>query len=165
MSQEEGLGGCPYLFLFVCICDRIPILYFEESQKLNSTTFFYGVSGDLRHAHRLIFGSLMSGLIFPEHTMLTLVKEGTLRYIISCLGKGINIIWILLNFRNEEQGSYWFKIELLYLLFFLSSCWSTRDHIGRSPGIPTQLWHLLQVVPSVVPTTGSVHPQPTLPNC
>ena len=41
----------------------------------------------------------------------------------------------------------------------------TRDHIqGGLPGIPTQLWHLPQVVPRVVQTTGSVHPQPTLPN-
>ena len=36
------------------------------------------------------------------------------------------------------------------LRFFVSSCWPMRDHIRRSPGIPTQLWHLPQVVPRVV---------------
>ena len=48
---------------------------------------------------------------------------------------------------------------------FFQSCWPTRDHIGRSTGISNPAWHLPQVVPKVDQTTGSVHPQPTLPNC
>ena len=39
------------------------------------------------------------------------------------------------------------------------------DHIGRSTGISNPAWHLPQVVPRVDQTTGSVPPQPTLPNC
>ena len=49
--------------------------------------------------------------------------------------------------------------------FFFQSCWPTRDHIGRPTGISNLAWHLPQVVPRVVQTTGSVHPQPILPNC
>ena len=49
--------------------------------------------------------------------------------------------------------------------FFFQSCWPTRDHIGRSTRISNPAWHLPQVVPRVVQTTGSVHPQPILPNC
>ena len=49
--------------------------------------------------------------------------------------------------------------------FFFQSCWPTRDHIGRSTGISNPAWHLPRVVPRVVQTTGSVHPQPILPNC
>ena len=48
---------------------------------------------------------------------------------------------------------------------FFQSCWPTRSHIGRSTGISNPAWHLPQVVPRVVQTTGSVHPQPILPNC
>ena len=48
---------------------------------------------------------------------------------------------------------------------FYQSCWPTRGHIGRSTGISNPAWHLPQVVPRVVQITGSVHPQPTLPNC
>ena len=50
---------------------------------------------------------------------------------------------------------------------FLSfqSCWPPRDHIERSTGISNPAWHLPQVVPRVFQTTGSVHPQPILPNC
>ena len=44
-----------------------------------------------------------------------------------------------------------------HLLFF-QSCWPTRDHKGRSTGISNPAWHLPQVVPRVVQTTGSVHP-------
>ena len=47
---------------------------------------------------------------------------------------------------------------------FFQSCWPTRDHIGRSTRNSNPAWHLPQVVPRVVQTTGSVHPQPTLPN-
>ena len=37
--------------------------------------------------------------------------------------------------------------------------------LGALLGIPTELWHLPQVVPRVVQTTDFMHPQPTLPNC
>ena len=57
------------------------------------------------------------------------------------------------------------KVAHLAPFLFLSSWWSTRDHIGRSIGISNPAWHLPQVVPRVDQTTGSVHPQPTLPNC
>ena len=39
---------------------------------------------------------------------------------------------------------------------FFQSCWATRDHIGRPTGISNPAWHLPQVVPRVVQTTGSV---------
>ena len=45
------------------------------------------------------------------------------------------------------------------------SVYYTPGNPAGLPGIPTQLWHLPQVVPRVVQTTGSMHPQPTLPNC
>ena len=57
-----------------------------------------------------------------------------------------------------------YSSKFLYWLFF-QSCWPTRDHIGRSTGISNPAWHLPQVVPRVVQTTGSVHPQPILANC
>ena len=47
--------------------------------------------------------------------------------------------------------------RVMHELFFLS-CWPTRDHIGRSTGISNPAWHLPQAI-------GSVHPQPSLPNC
>ena len=50
-------------------------------------------------------------------------------------------------------------------MLFFQSCWLTRDHIGRPTGISNPAWYLPQVVPRVVQTTGSVHPQPILPNC
>ena len=48
---------------------------------------------------------------------------------------------------------------------FFQSCCPTRDHVGRSTVISNPAWHLPQVAPRVDETTGSVHPQPTLPNC
>ena len=46
-----------------------------------------------------------------------------------------------------------------------TTSWRASGRIaGGLPGFPTQLWHCPQVVPRVVQTTGSVHPQPTLPH-
>ena len=39
------------------------------------------------------------------------------------------------------------------------------DPRGITYGIFRHLWHFPQVVPRAVQTTGSRHPQPTLPNC
>ena len=56
----------------------------------------------------------------------------------------------------------WFIFKNLPLCF--QSCRPTRDHLGRSTGIPNPAWHPLKVVPRVDQTTGSaIHPQPTLP--
>ena len=42
--------------------------------------------------------------------------------------------------------------------FFLSSCWSTRDHIGRSTGNSNPVMtSSAGPVPRIVQTTGSVH--------
>ena len=41
---------------------------------------------------------------------------------------------------------------------FVSSCWPTRDHIGRSTRNSNQVMTFPQVVPRVVQTTGSVYP-------
>ena len=54
------------------------------------------------------------------------------------------------SFRGEKPAA----------AFFFQSCWPTRDHIGRSTGISNPAWHLPQVVPRVVQTTGSVFALP-----
>ena len=61
-----------------------------------------------------------------------------------------------------HSGHFLAVFEINSCIFFLSSCWSTRDHIGRSTN---QLWYLPQVVSRVAQTTGSMYTQPTLPNC
>ena len=59
-----------------------------------------------------------------------------------------------------------FKIKISFKEFaFFNPADSRGITEGGLPGFPTQLWHLPQVVPRVYQTTGSVHPQPTLPNC
>ena len=68
----------------------------------------------------------------------------------------VNKIWMnaILYLKSASKNSLQLKVCLKFHLnitwmFFASSCWPTRDHIGRSTGIPTQLWHLPQVVPRV----------------
>ena len=59
----------------------------------------------------------------------------------------------------------WLTITLCCYSFFLNLADPTRDHIWRSTGISNPAWHLAQMALRVDQTTGSVHPQPTLPNC
>ena len=93
------------------------------------------------------------------------------------------LLWVGISSKGPKKWSYlllW--ISAIYLKWTLpqcvcmqlmqvrqvgiqtpfSFCWPSRESIK---GNPTQFWHLLQVVPRVDQTTGSVHPQPTLPNC
>ena len=62
---------------------------------------------------------------------------------------------------SREPMVKWFyvpRFDPITAHIFFQSCWPTRDHIGRPTGISNPAWHLPQVVPRVVPTTGSVHP-------
>ena len=67
--------------------------------------------------------------------------------------------------RKCKLASQFFFLWRWAQRFFFQSCWPTRDHIGRSTRNSNPAWHLPQVVPRVYQTTGSMHPQPTLPNC
>ena len=71
--------------------------------------------------------------------------------------------WDCVVWKNQEHTKS--TCSAAFFSFFLKSCWPMRDHIGRSTGISNPAWHLPQVVPRVVQTTGSEHPQPILPNC
>ena len=56
---------------------------------------------------------------------------------------------------NASSNFLLFSISLLACMVYpFSSCWPMRGH---KPGIPTQLWHLRQVMPRVDQTTGSKH--------
>ena len=72
-------------------------------------------------------------------------------------------IWLEFKYRRDDSKIN--KTKRGTTPPFFQSCWSMRDHIGRPNGISNPDWHLPQMVPRVDQTTGSVHPQPTLPNC
>ena len=135
------------------------------------TYLFYDILVEKRAPKSLLNHLIKNFLFFQMSYSGKLGSEHFLRYwslkipIQISIGKNDKIV-IFGDFCSFLYGfgkmrtSYWLRTV------FFQSCLPTGDHIlGRSTGISNPAWHLLQVVPMVDQTTGSVHPQPTLPNC
>ena len=70
--------------------------------------------------------------------------------------KNVIVLWGWIVFQQLANKWWCLRQEK----FFVSSCWSTRDHLGKSTGISNPAGQCPQVKPRVVKTICSVHTLP-----